>query len=354
MIPAPCSGISTNLVLFLYVQFALVVFCHEGEAQDQAQAQAQAQAVLSASFQGPVTILPSGDPQDFPIHISAEGTVAEVTVAIDIDHPQPTDLIVKLRHPNGIEVVLPGDLGVFAGRRIMGDWVLSIANAKDGMRGKLLLWSIKIEPAQLASLSIANATQIENATQFLQIQVDGYGSFGGTKEAGAIYQPSPEIEAESTVFQSALFLHQPGIFLSAYDSYPGKRLPSIPVTELLDTIFFSRFAIDGISVNLIQSLQQGEGDSFLLTQVYDFSLNTPSPEPFVISRYINSKLITKRNNNTLVLNKNYHAIRLPTTDDSLSMFVFNEIQSATTDKSTFIEISYQSDLGSLHGYQVLV
>ncbi|MEO8585744.1 MAG: S8 family serine peptidase [Acidobacteriota bacterium] len=96
------------------------------------------------------------------------GRVSTVTVALSIDHPDPTQLVVSLTGPDGTNVLLmnhggrPGDalrevfgrtfnplapLSNFAGRPAAGSWRLRVVDGTTGGgAGRVVSWAILIEP----------------------------------------------------------------------------------------------------------------------------------------------------------------------------------------------------------------
>jgi subtilisin-like proprotein convertase family protein len=99
------------------------------------------------------------------------GRVSTVTVALSIDHPDPTQLVVSLTGPDGTNVLLmnhgghPGEalrevfgrtldplapLSSFAGKASAGSWTLRVLDDAPGAgAGRVVSWAIVIEPEAL-------------------------------------------------------------------------------------------------------------------------------------------------------------------------------------------------------------
>jgi subtilisin-like proprotein convertase family protein len=98
---------------------------------------------------------------------SIVGRVSSVVVSLAIDHPDPTNLVVSLTGPDGTSVVLmnrsgrPGyavrevfgrtsipiePLSSFAGKDAAGTWRLRILDTVPGAAGRIVSWSLQIEP----------------------------------------------------------------------------------------------------------------------------------------------------------------------------------------------------------------
>lgn len=115
----------------------------------------------------------TGEPLVCDAVVSAlAGAVSTVTVALSIDHPDPTELVVSLTGPDGTNVLLmnhgghPGEalrevfgrtldplapLSTFAGRPAAGAWRLRILDGTSGAgAGRVVSWAIVIEPEALS------------------------------------------------------------------------------------------------------------------------------------------------------------------------------------------------------------
>lgn len=98
---------------------------------------------------------------------SLVGTAASVSVSLSIDHPDPTQLVVTLTSPDGTSVLLMNrsgtaghavrevfgktaqpiePLSAFVGRAVSGVWRLKVLDTVPGGAGRLVSWSLAIEP----------------------------------------------------------------------------------------------------------------------------------------------------------------------------------------------------------------
>jgi subtilisin-like proprotein convertase family protein len=98
---------------------------------------------------------------------SIVGKVSTIAVALSIDHPDPTHLVVTLTGPDGASAVLMNrsgrageavrevfgrtvdpvePLSGFAGREAAGSWLLKVIDTVPGGAGRLVSWAIQIEP----------------------------------------------------------------------------------------------------------------------------------------------------------------------------------------------------------------
>ena len=130
-----------------------------------------AASAAAAPVTGPcsATVIPDGSGQleCEAVVSSLVGNVSTLTAALSVDHPDPTQLVVTLRGPDGTSVVLmnrsgePGHavreifgrtsapieaLSAFSGKPVAGLWKLRILDTVAGRTGKLVSWSIQIEP----------------------------------------------------------------------------------------------------------------------------------------------------------------------------------------------------------------
>jgi subtilisin-like proprotein convertase family protein len=97
------------------------------------------------------------DPQGVssPIVVSTEGISSSVTVSVDITHPFRGDLLVKLQHPDGTEVVLFNleeyeenlvrtfTVTELAGREVLGTWNLVVVDQYAEDLGTLNSWRLQ-------------------------------------------------------------------------------------------------------------------------------------------------------------------------------------------------------------------
>lgn len=95
------------------------------------------------------------------------GNVSSITVALSIDHPDPSQLLVSLVGPDGTSVLLMNRMGTrgravrevfgrtappaeplsgFAGRPASGTWQLQVTDTTPGDAGRLVSWALQIEP----------------------------------------------------------------------------------------------------------------------------------------------------------------------------------------------------------------
>jgi M6 family metalloprotease-like protein len=108
------------------------------------------------------------------IPIAQSGTLAQIKVAVDIQHPYIGDLRVALVSPAGRSTVLhpqlggsaddlvatydsamPGVLGDMAGQPMKGNWTLNVSDRVKADVGKLRNWSIELRPAPGGSNLVA-------------------------------------------------------------------------------------------------------------------------------------------------------------------------------------------------------
>ncbi len=313
----------------------------------------QESSLIQRRFEGPQRITSSGFPQPFPITIDQSAVAAEVKVRFRIDHPVPSELSIKLNALGLTKIPLhsAGDsefleeyqIQGVAGRDVEGTWALEITDEKEGNVGSLLYWEIEIVPAQLETL------EIQNATGSLRVRVDGYGSFGdqrlGTDSGarfGSIEIPGLDNDLStrdefSTVYNSVSFFHSTSQFLSSLDVFPGNRMPIVSIARGLNDTLFSHFQVDDYSVELTQFLYEGENDTFVFTQEYQFTSLSEGSNSIFLTRYINPKLPSSNDPTGVV---NYAAVGKTLIGTPTSFYVFNEVQSSTTEKSVFVENNF--------------
>lgn len=120
--------------------------------------------------------------------------VSSLAVALSIDHPDPTQLVVSLTGPDGTSVVLMNrggakghalrevfgrtavplePLSSFAGRPAWGTWTLSVVDTIPGLKGRLVSWALQIEPEAAPA-----APAVVARTAVVPTSVHGAGRFG--------------------------------------------------------------------------------------------------------------------------------------------------------------------------------
>ncbi|MBN2327848.1 MAG: VCBS repeat-containing protein [Candidatus Omnitrophica bacterium] len=323
----------------------------------------------TGSFNGPVSIPDSQNGRRIPIAINTSGPIAEVTVSIDVEHPKPNDLKIELRHNNitvilfdGRQMSLPAGstgiqatydypdhpvttLRVFNGMEAYGMWDLVILdNNEDGVEGKLNSCLLEIELIQYAEKVIT-----DNGRSF-SLRVDGYGSFGdfnGGNLFGADYRVSDETVGK-TVYASALFLHSSidseNRYLTSMDFFPGERLPSIPVVEIQEDVWESRFTIGTLQCSLIQQIIKDprENNTFWLLQ--DYELIRSIDAPLIVSRLFYPKF--RFTAGSQADNINYFYPKLWDFLKPPELFIFDEIRDLEESFLTpFLNISYRTKGG---------
>ncbi|MEW6234272.1 MAG: FG-GAP-like repeat-containing protein [Candidatus Omnitrophota bacterium] len=319
-----------------------------------------------------VSILNDGKLHSFPINIGglSYGIVAEATVSVDIRHPKPEFLEVTLSSPNnlayatlhpmgqpGIPASFSGIQGTFdypytpftgsfsnfAGRDFSGEWTLNITDHQSSVSGTLASWSIEFDLAKLTSY------RIESATQSIFLQTDGYGCFGDQSigsAMGAKFRSSEDAKENRTMYHSALYLDDPGVFLSSMDYFPAKnltsgglmpggRLPTVDVEYASENSWRSYFMIGDYSVSLSQQLVEDATHSYVLRQDYEFTPLGPNSKPPKIIRYINPKMDPSEG-------LYYYAALKIDNPEKPFLYVFNDIKQATTEKSRYVGIGFES------------
>ncbi|MBK9062201.1 MAG: S8 family serine peptidase [Acidobacteria bacterium] len=117
------------------------------------------------------TPIPDGAPEGLTcaaVVSSFVGNVSTLFLALEIDHPDPTQLVVTLVGPDGTQAVIlahgrrPGEavreiygltaasfepLSSFAGRTLEGTWRLTVADTVSGGAGRLVRWALFVEPS---------------------------------------------------------------------------------------------------------------------------------------------------------------------------------------------------------------
>jgi len=115
--------------------------------------------------------IPDGDPEGLvcdTLVSSFVGNVSTLFLALEIDHPDPTQLLVTLVGPDGTQARIlahgrrPGEavreifgltapsfdaLSSFAGATLEGTWRLSVADTVAGGAGRLVSWALFVEPS---------------------------------------------------------------------------------------------------------------------------------------------------------------------------------------------------------------
>ena len=188
-----------------------------------------------------------------PIDVSADLTLTEVNVFLQLEHTYPGDLIISLKHPDGTTVRLhnrssgtasqaivawyeadeatPADsLSVFNGKGATGQWQLVISDNAANDTGTLKLWKLHLEgtpgTADLVVDSISGPTA---ATRGQQATVTGrVRNRGGQAVAGQFYE-SYYLSTDRTITTTDTFL---GSFtvsgLAAGATSENARTVSIP------------------------------------------------------------------------------------------------------------------------------
>lgn len=127
---------------------------------------------------------------------SLVGKVSSVVVALSLDHPDPTQLVVTLTAPDGTSVLLMSRSGIpghafrevlgrtsvpfeplssFAGRPAAGLWRLRVLDTVPGGSGRIVSWALQIEPEAPRQES---GPMIRTATIPVAVHVSGrFGSF---------------------------------------------------------------------------------------------------------------------------------------------------------------------------------
>lgn len=319
----------------------------------------------------------------YPIDISSSGTVAEVTVSIDIDHAIPLGLDVTLSHGDVTVILFSGKqlglvfgatgikatydypdqpvtkLNMFTGLEAKGDWILSVKDSgvNDGVQGTINSWTIEIGLAQFGILE-----DVFNANRSIRIKVDGYGSFGDFNLGNIQGAEFTYLYGGTgcTVYSSALFLHNLNMpsenrYLTSLDSFPGERLPSVSLSEIEEGVWESWFTIGSIDVSLIQRLERfligSDNMSFWLVQDYEFVNNSLDPRPVVLSRFINPKFRFGTSTDHV---DNENSFFFKKWDDlkPLDLFTFDQVTDATRSWDNFVTITYRSDFGDNYGFRV--
>ncbi len=323
---------------------------------------AQNNTITGAVFPNQRMPLPAN--YDFPIDISPDdknALISRIEIQVNADHPNPSEAQIILIAPNGLSTLLfPANqtglppninktflssntpsLKDLTALTANGKWTLRFRDEKEGNVGKLNFWNITIEPALTEDFNIGDSNQ------FLQLEVDGYGSFGdqgfGTN-IGAQYQPNPDIGTDNTVFHSTMYLHGENEFLSSLDMYPGNKKEPVPLS-FANNKWGSQFQIQKGNVRLIQETIRSATYDFTLVQKYTFQFNSPLDEPYIISRYLNSKLDPSRNSN-------YPALNMDESGSVRSLTIFNELNESIQEESTFLDIAFESDTAVLFGFQI--
>lgn len=295
---------------------------------------------------------------------SNNSLVSSIRVKVDITHPNPSELEIKLRYRGNFSVILHNRepnlkssneeyntintpyLKDLSARELSGKWELVIKDFAEGNVGTINSWILEIDIQENVFF------ETENSIPYMNLQLDGYGSFGDQgngSNAGAIYQPTSEINVDNTVFHSVLYLHDEQRFLSTYDMYPGR--PSYNVSEFQtggNDGVNNRFNTNKASVWLLQNLITSATRDFTLVQEYAFTFNERLTEPYYITRYVNSKL------DPLAL-RNYPAVNTDLDGNFQSITIFNTLINSVTEETTFLEIGLDDKTGdnsNLYGYQI--
>ncbi|RJP31467.1 MAG: hypothetical protein C4527_07540, partial [Candidatus Omnitrophota bacterium] len=102
---------------------------------------------ITVRWNGPARIAPPGVPQSFPLFVSEAVTIADVTISIAVDHPNPAELNIFLLTPGNASFQLHSEgnptiretisIQSLAGREAQGEWRLRVIDEKEGMEGRL-------------------------------------------------------------------------------------------------------------------------------------------------------------------------------------------------------------------------
>lgn len=287
--------------------------------------------------------------------------VSTIRVIIDITHPNPSELEIKLRYNKLFSVTLHNhestllssnesyntsntqNMKDFSGKLLSGDWELVIKDNSEGNVGQIKSWIIQIdyqEPINFVSNSIL---------PFFNLQTDGLGSFGDQDHgtfSGAIFQPTSVIELDNTIFHSVLYLHNDNLFLSTYDMYPVQAIERNSIEKVIkqsDHEYESTFSIERFNGLLKQNLIENASNEFRLNQTYNIIFDTTLTESYYISRYINSKLNDQGISED---KKNYPAINRDNNNNFESITFFNEFIKSVTEYTTYIEIGIDKVLNN--------
>ncbi|MCP4800453.1 MAG: hypothetical protein GY893_10945, partial [bacterium] len=135
----------------------------------------------------PALAIPDADPagiSDIMTLSLSDATVANVEVYVDVTHTWQGDLLMNLTSPEGTTVVLhnrtggsddnilgwypeeltpEGDLGMFAGEMLSGDWTLFISDNAGADTGSLNEWCLNIEYGGVQPVMLSNSSVIAEA-----------------------------------------------------------------------------------------------------------------------------------------------------------------------------------------------
>jgi len=151
---------------------------------------------------------------------SLVGNVSTLTAAITIDHPDPTQLTVTLLGPDGSSAVLMDrsgkaghavrevfgltatpvePLSAFNGKPAAGVWKLRVRDGQPGLAGRLVSWSVQIEPQVPAA-----GPRMAKATAVFPAAVHGAGRFGSFFTTNVrLFNSDPGAPATVTLRSSA-------------------------------------------------------------------------------------------------------------------------------------------------------
>lgn len=342
--------------------------------------------------------------------------IADVDITVKIDHPRPSDLYVGVVSPLGLEVKLHEDLPASAGGKYSidavynskdnpvgllsslvgsfphGNWTLVVKDKGTEVEGSLIEFSVDVEFVDYAFLEQYNDPS--DRFQNLSLFVDGYGCIGDRnisaeippnnvitnyKSLGAFYDPPTEaVPIRNTVHFSSLIVHHRNknwhlTSLDVLDTYPEDRHPSIEIQKISGTalnesrntdIYSSHFLLDSGNESLVCDLIQwvtwcriDNQASLLLIQEYSFETETVPDDPTVITRYIYPLM-----GNPLAANQfqtpdyagvnTFNMTEIRPGDYKPEIYVFDKVESSTTQISTFIGIGYKPENHDLWGYEI--
>ena len=148
------------------------------------------------------------------VSIATTGTVSDVAVFVDVTHTWQGDLTVTLTSPLGTAVVLhnrtgsstdnifgwypgdlapAGDLGVFAGEEMSGDWTLSVSDGAGGDVGTFNEWCLHIVYDEGAVSAVLQPMTVQAAGGGMALMwqvapqgVEGYNVYRRTAETNRV------------------------------------------------------------------------------------------------------------------------------------------------------------------------
>ena len=200
------------------------------------------------------------------ITIGSGGSINGLTVMVDIDHPDTSQLVVTLTHPNGTDSVtipnlsMPFTTTAFDGLDPAGVWTLTIQDVVFGLDGDLLQWGLSIdteivEPMPPVAVDDAYTVQEDS---FLAV-ADAYGVatpfdsndngvlWNDTDDEGLVAEAllvAPPVHAQSfTLNADGTFSYLPELHFYGEDTftYSAKDLQLTSDNVAIVTIFVLPF-----------------------------------------------------------------------------------------------------------------